>query len=98
MPKTHVIKKCPKCKTTNIWGDEVCYICGKKNLDHEVHHIDGNTKNNSTDNLLLVCKNCHKKIHGKDWKKNNGNTCNEVLAKKYHRLFLESKRNKYIKN
>lgn len=28
----------------------------------EVHHIDGNRKNNNLDNLIILCPNCHRKI------------------------------------
>lgn len=48
-----------------------CELCGrvreKKNL-LEVHHIDGNKRNNADRNLMVVCggkaeNNCHKKLH-----------------------------------
>lgn len=43
---------CMKCG----WG--VCnQTTGKIPL--EIHHIDGNSKNNSKDNLELLCPNCH---------------------------------------
>lgn len=39
-----------------------CAICGSiENLD--VHHLDGNIKNNSTDNLETLCHHCHMKLH-----------------------------------
>jgi len=45
---------------------EVCWICGWSehnkhtgNIPVEVHHIDGNWKNNLSDNLMLLCPNCH---------------------------------------
>jgi len=42
-----------------------CQICGSsKQL--EVHHKDRNKLNNSIDNLMLVCKSCHRKIHYKE--------------------------------
>ena len=28
-------------------------------LNMELHHIDGNKYNNSLDNLILLCPNCH---------------------------------------
>jgi hypothetical protein len=31
----------------------------------EIHHIDKNVKNNDLSNLILLCANCHKKLHGK---------------------------------
>lgn len=43
-----------------------CQICGWNEVNKytnkiplEVHHIDGNYKNNSEDNLQLLCPNCH---------------------------------------
>lgn len=46
---------------------KVCEKCrGNKNLN--VHHKDGNRKNNNLSNLLLLCKSCHSKEHrGKEW-------------------------------
>ncbi len=39
-----------------------CVLCGvKENL--LVHHIDGNTFNNSLKNLSILCKGCHNKVH-----------------------------------
>lgn len=40
---------------------ELCGIedwCGKP-LSFQLHHIDGNNKNNSVNNLQLLCPNCH---------------------------------------
>lgn len=41
-----------------------CEICGitewnNMPLNMELHHIDGNKYNNSLDNLILLCPNCH---------------------------------------
>ena len=41
-----------------------CEICGitewnGKPLVMQLHHIDGNNKNNSLDNLQMLCPNCH---------------------------------------
>lgn len=41
---------CEKCKNTEWLGNKIPL---------ELHHIDGNTKNNSLDNLELLCPNCH---------------------------------------
>lgn len=39
-----------------------CEICGKQgNLD--VHHKDENPNNNEPDNLQVLCRSCHMKIH-----------------------------------
>ncbi len=49
-----------------------CQECGisswnSKELSLEVHHIDGNCKNNKDDNLLLLCPNCHSQT--KNWRR-----------------------------
>lgn len=42
--------------------EKVCEICGStKNVD--IHHKDGNHHNNESDNLMLVCRSCHMKLH-----------------------------------
>jgi 5-methylcytosine-specific restriction endonuclease McrA len=41
---------------------EKCNICGN-NKNIEVHHIDGDRYNNSVENLIPVCEECHNKIH-----------------------------------
>ncbi len=42
--------RCNKCKLTH-WLDQPIML--------EIEHIDGNNRNNSKDNLLLLCPNCH---------------------------------------
>lgn len=42
----------------------VCEVCGisewnGKPLVMQIHHIDGDTKNNTLDNLMMICPNCH---------------------------------------
>lgn len=39
-----------------------CVSCGFKKIV-EVHHLDSNNKNNSMENLVPLCPNCHKMIH-----------------------------------
>lgn len=44
------------------YGCENDYICGStKNID--VHHKDGNYQNNSSENLMIVCRSCHMMLH-----------------------------------
>lgn len=41
-----------------------CAICGENNLAlKESHHIDFNKKNNSPENAIVVCTECHAGIH-----------------------------------
>ena len=41
-----------------------CKVCGWNEDERilEVHHIDGNRKNNNIDNLCILCPTCHRKI------------------------------------
>lgn len=44
-----------------------CEVCGNKEwlgepIWLEIHHIDGNNKNNVRENLMVVCPNCHSSI------------------------------------
>lgn len=41
---------------------ERCEIC-ERTREVIVHHIDGDRGNNEMDNLLVVCKTCHREIH-----------------------------------
>lgn len=65
-----------------------CQLCGwgeqnpfTKTLPLEVHHIDGNYKNNKEDNLQLLCPNCHSLTN----------------TFKSHNIFGRSGREKYYK-
>lgn len=40
-----------------------CQICGESSKTTEVHHIDRNPKNFTPDNLVELCRACHKRIH-----------------------------------
>lgn len=43
---------------------KTCDICNESLEEKcEIHHIDENRRNNSRDNLLKLCPNCHKKLH-----------------------------------
>ena len=37
-----------------------CERCGKQ--ADERHHVDGNPKNNTRDNIMVVCRSCHRQI------------------------------------
>ena len=44
--------------------EKICEIC-QSTIMIEVHHIDRNRLNNNDNNLLIVCRKCHRGIHGK---------------------------------
>lgn len=41
-----------------------CILC-KSKIRIAVHHRDGNTKNNDTQNLIVICSACHSSLHRK---------------------------------
>lgn len=51
-----------------------CAMCGN-NLKLVVHHIDGKNgkngglSNNKLNNLIVLCRNCHPKVHNRHWLK-----------------------------
>ena len=43
--------------------NSVCPFCESTEVGHfEIHHIDENPANNGTENLILICPNCHSKV------------------------------------
>ncbi len=42
---------------------EPCELCGSDKSER--HHIDGNTKNNSRENIQFLCRRCHMKEDGR---------------------------------
>lgn len=46
-----LVNKCYKCGLGNIWNNEILIL--------QLDHIDGNRKNNSLENLRILCPNCH---------------------------------------
>lgn len=51
-------KKCESCSLVDWCGRDIIL---------EIEHIDGNSKNNSKENLRLLCPNCHSQT--KTWRK-----------------------------
>jgi len=44
--------------------EQKCSLCSRKDK-LLVHHIDGDWKNNVLENLMIVCRGCHNRIHKK---------------------------------
>ena len=43
---------------------QVCSSCGSR--EHLVtHHLDGNHKNDSLENLIILCRSCHNRKHAR---------------------------------
>ena len=42
--------------------DNKCQICFD-NLKLQIHHLDGDKKNNKINNLITLCYECHRKLH-----------------------------------
>lgn len=60
--------ECKRKRQKNKKLSDKCIFCGiKERL--EIHHIDANPKNNDPKNLLVICINCHRKLHGKIYNK-----------------------------
>jgi len=54
----------PKAKRKEIRKrDKKCVHCKTYKKNMVIHHIDQNKRNNSSNNLMLVCRSCHTKIH-----------------------------------
>lgn len=57
-----------------------CPDCGNKRSEvnqFDVHHIDGNPKNNQMDNLVALCQSCHYDRHGIDPSRADGHWSDE---------------------
>lgn len=54
-------KRCESCNVGLMYND--------KPLTLQLHHVDGNNKNNSLNNLMILCPNCHSQTHNYAGKK-----------------------------
>ncbi len=46
-------------------SDRTCCVCRLEKHKIQIHHIDGNPKNNVFDNLAVICVHCHIEAHSK---------------------------------
>lgn len=58
LPTTARARK--ECQSHN---SGVCSLCGRDDVDTQVHHKDRNPLNNRSENLLCLCEPCHRKLH-----------------------------------
>ena len=47
---------------TQVGNTSACGLCGASGA-LEMHHIDVDPTNNEADNLIMLCRNCHSKLH-----------------------------------
>lgn len=60
--------------------DDSCAICGTRGVGILTeHHIDVNRSNNTYDNLIVLCHNCHHAFHS-----GKGLTSEQVMDRKRH--------------
>lgn len=74
LPRLTNPKACPRCNS-RTWDQDrfiECKICKKHFVNIIIHHIDGNHKNDSSNNKILICQNCHLSIHMGIGRKNPG--------------------------
>ena len=43
-----------------------CKLCPNKGVN--IHHIDSNSHNNKSSNLIVLCTKCHNKVHTKKYR------------------------------
>ena len=50
-------------------GDFICRRCGYEEFSCgvEIHHLDGDSKNNNQENFMPLCACCHRALHQKLW-------------------------------
>ncbi len=60
-------KAIPKSREAEILflNRHSCCICQDKGKDVQIHHIDGDNKNNDIANLAILCLDCHSRVTGK---------------------------------
>jgi 5-methylcytosine-specific restriction endonuclease McrA len=72
-PKRKPVKQSERTKVL-VRAQGKCEKCRNslEGLKPNIHHIDGNPKNNKLSNLKVLCPNCHSKAHNKPIKKKTG--------------------------
>lgn len=60
----YVKDKATLCLIENNRKIDICEKCGTTEGLIDIHHKDKNRKNNTTDNLIVLCRHCHLIAHG----------------------------------
>jgi len=68
--------------------EDKCYECGLKEwrgskLPTELHHKNGNRRDNRLSNLIILCRNCHGLTQ--NFRQRNGRSSNGVLGQRKHK-------------
>ena len=50
------------CEANRLYKKEMCYNCGNSD-SLEIHHLDKNPRNNSKENIRILCSACHHAYH-----------------------------------
>ena len=101
MDVKNVLKKGSKIKSSNLkilllkegYKENRCEVCGiskwqNKKLVCQLHHIDGDSTNNTLENLQILCPNCHSQTETYcssskgNHKKNYCLVCGKEISKK----------------
>jgi hypothetical protein len=82
-------------KHRDVMNDELmkqeCEICFGTFFRLNIHHINGNRKDNNKENLLCVCDRCHSKIHlGLTHKDNNLDEKVKTKLQTYRKIWLQN--------
>jgi len=66
--------------------DSGCALCGcREPRALTIHHIDGNNENNTYDNRIILCYNCHQRHHN-----TNGDITNEQIVGRKRQLIAKT--------
>lgn len=76
----------PRLRKEKLTRPRKCMWC-RKHPAQEIHHIDGNPRNNKPDNLIALCGTCHNRV-------TNGEITKEQL---WRRLGVKKKTKKVTK-
>lgn len=79
IPRVNYPRQCPNCRSYSWWvkPNSKCDTCDRVFQALTEHHIDGDRKNDSKENRMKLCRDCHTVIH------NGVSSTNGNRARKY---------------